>query len=95
MNNIIGCYAFGLRRVSKEGGDPSLFKKALEVMNVEATDCIAFGNEISDYQAAKSIGIEAYNCLWGASVEEQKMMLSDMANITLHTPQQIIEILRQ
>ena len=89
--DIIGCFSIDrFRRVSKDNGDPCLFLKALEVLNVKADECIAFGNELSDYQAAKSIGIEAYNCLWGASEEEQKTMLHDMADNTISEPLQII-----
>lgn len=61
-DNILGCYSIKNRqRASKE----SLMQKALEVLNVEATDCVAFGNELTDKQAAQTVGIEAYHCLWG------------------------------
>ena len=90
-DRIIGCYALGRKRASKDGGDASLFHKALELLQVDAAECVAFGNEISDTVAAQSIGIEAYNCLWGATPKEQKEMRSNMADITISTPLQIIE----
>lgn len=59
--NILGCYSINKRqRASKE----SLFQKELEVMSVEADDCIAFGNELTDKHAAQTVGIGVYNCLW-------------------------------
>lgn len=90
-DKIIGCYALGKKRVSKDNGDASLFRKALEILQVDAAECVAFGNEISDTVAAQSVGIEAYNCLWGATPKEQKEMRSNMADITISTPLQIIE----
>lgn len=92
---IIGCYALGMKRASKDGGDASLFRKALEVLKVEASNCIAFGNEIYDFQAAKSTGIEAYNCLWGATDRERKTMLCDMADATIESPLGIIYKMRK
>ncbi|MDD6622822.1 MAG: hypothetical protein PUE90_08980, partial [Bacteroidales bacterium] len=90
-DKIIGCYALGTKRVSKDNGDASLFRKALEILQVDAAECVAFGNEISDTVAAQSVGIEAYNCLWGATPKEQKEMRSNMEDITISTPLQIIE----
>lgn len=89
--NIIGCYALGLKRVSKDDGNAVLFKKALEVMQTKAEDCISFGNELSDTVAAKSIGIKAYNCVWGASDKDRETMLTNMPDITIATPIQIID----
>lgn len=90
-DKIIGCYALGMKRASKENGDAALFNQALNLMGVKADECIAFGNEICDYQAAKSIGIEAYNCLWGATDRERKIMLRDMSDATIKSPLQMIE----
>lgn len=90
-DDIIGCYALGMKRASKENGDAALFNEALNLMGVKADECIAFGNEICDYQAAKSIGIEAYNCLWGATDRERKIMLRDMSDATIKSPLQMIE----
>lgn len=93
-DNIIGCYALGKRkRASKENGDPSLFVKAMEVLGVEPSECVAFGNEISDTQAAQNAGITAYNCLWGATEDEAKIMTEIMPTISLSKPSEIIEIL--
>ena len=41
--------------------------------------------------AAKSIGIEAYNCSWGATDRERKIMQRDMADATIESPLQIIK----
>lgn len=94
-DSIIGCYALGRKRVSKDNGDTSLFEKALEVLQVEAGDCIAFGNEVSDYIAASSIGIEAYNCYWGANDEDKEVMVRDMRETILESPKDIIDVLKR
>ena len=87
--NILGCYSINRRqRASKQ----SLFQKALQVMSVEGADCIAFGNELSDKIAAQAVGIEVYNCLWGAPEEEMEIMLKDEAS-TLKKPIEIIRVL--
>lgn len=92
-NAVIGCYALGVRRISKEGGDPSMFLKALKVLGLEASDCVAFGNEINDTLAANATGIEAYNCLWGAS-EEERLKMSTMGNKTLlNVPIDILKVI--
>lgn len=90
-DNIIGCYALGMKRASKDNGDAALFSKALDVMGVNADECIAFGNEIYDYQAAQAIGIKAYNCAWGATDNERDAMIKEMADDTIVSPLQIIE----
>jgi phosphoglycolate phosphatase-like HAD superfamily hydrolase len=69
-------------------------QKALEVMNVGADDCVAFGNELNDKQAAQTVGIEAYNCLWGAAEEEKEIMLKDEAS-SLKNPLDIIKVLEK
>ena len=94
-DDIIGCYALGMKRASKENGDAALFNEALNLMGVKADECIAFGNEICDYQAAKSIGIEAYNCSWGATDRERKIMQRDMADATIESPLQIIKRMQE
>ena len=90
-DDIIGCYALGMKRASKDNGDAALFSKALDVMGVNADECIAFGNEIYDYQAAQAIGIKAYNCAWGATDNERDAMIKEMADDTIVSPLQIIE----
>ena len=90
-DDIIGCYALGMKRASKDNGDAALFSKALDVMGVNADGCIAFGNEIYDYQAAQAIGIKAYNCAWGATDNERDAMIKEMADDTIVSPLQIIE----
>lgn len=92
-DRIIGCYALGMKRVSKDEGNAALFEKALEIMQVKAEVCISFGNEVSDTIAAQSIGIKAYNCLWGAEDKDREFMLDELADITLETPFDIITAL--
>lgn len=82
-----------MKRASKDDGDAALFSKALEVMGVKADECIAFGNEICDFQAAQAIGIKAYNCLWGATDDEKETMLNDMAEKTITMPLEIVRLL--
>lgn len=94
-DDIIGCYALGRKRATKDNGDSSLFAKALEVMKVEAADCLAFGNEISDALAAQNAGIVAYNCLWGATENEAKVMEEKMPDKSLSKPIQIIDIINK
>jgi phosphoglycolate phosphatase len=89
--NILGCYSINKRqRSSKE----SLMQKALQVLNVEPADCIAFGNELSDKITAQAVGIKAYNCLWGAPEEEKDEMLTDEAS-SLKNPSEIIRVLEK
>ena len=94
-DDIIGCYALGMKRASKDNGDAALFGKALDVMGVKADECIAFGNEICDYQAAQAIGIKAYNCAWGAKDDERDMMMKEMADDTIVSALQIIDIIQE
>lgn len=92
-DRIVGCYALGMKRVSKDDGNAALFEKALEIMQVKAEDCIAFGNEVSDTIAAQNIRIKAYNCLWGANENEREKMLNDMPDITLNKPFDILRVI--
>lgn len=94
-HNIVGCYALGMKRASKDNGDAALFTKALDVMDVKADECIAFGNEICDYQAAQAIGIKAYNCAWGATDDERDRMMKEMADDTIVSPLQMIDKIRE
>ena len=94
-DRIVGCYALGMKRVSKDDGNAALFEKALEIMQVKAEDCIAFGNEVSDTIAAQNIGINAYNCLWGANENDREKMLNDMPDITLNKPFDIVRVIGQ
>ena len=81
------------RQVWKFDGNPTLFLHALKVLNIEADDAIAFGNEICDAQAASNAGIKAYHCLWGAKDEEREQMLNDPDHLCITSPLQIIDIL--
>lgn len=90
---VIGCYSNGKDMTTKDDGNPALFKVAVEKLGIPAAECIALGNEITDYIAASSIGIEAYNCMWGAKDEDKQIMFKDMRDVTLKRPKEIIEII--
>ena len=93
--NIYGRHAYGKGKVTKEDANPSLFKKALEDMGVSASECIAFGNEVEDTIAAQKLGIRAFNCAWGATMSDLKEMRERMPQITLYSPMQIIDKLKE
>lgn len=93
--NVFGRHSFGWQKVTKADANPMLFEKALEEMEVEAANCIAFGNEITDTIAAQKLGIRAYNCAWGASETELEKMMDSMQDITIMSPLQIIDILKR
>ena len=91
-NNIISSYSINrYKRTTKKDGNPTLFNYLLEKYHLNPSECIAFGNEITDQAAANNAHITAYNCLWGATVDEASKMRS-LAN-TIETPKQIIELL--
>lgn len=69
--------------------------QALKVLNIDASDAIAFGNEICDAQAASNAGIKAYHCLWGAKSEEVEQMKNDPDHPYITSPLQIINILEE
>ena len=92
---VIGCYSNGKDMTTKDDGNPALFKVAVEKLGIPAAECIALGNEVSDYKAASSIGIEAYNCMWGAKDEDKQIMFKDMRDVTLKRPKEIIEVLKR
>lgn len=93
---VFGRHSFGLhQKVTKSDANPMLFEKALEAMQVEATNCIAFGNEINDTIAAQKLGIRAYNCAWGATDNDLQVMKETMPDITIYSPKQIIDILKR
>ena len=91
---VIGCYSNGKDMTTKDDGNPALFKVAIEKLGIPASDCIALGNEVSDYKAASSIGIKAYNCFWGAKDEDKQIMIKDMRDVTLKRPKDIIEVIK-
>ena len=91
---VIGCYSLGKDMTTKDNGNPALFQKTIEKLGIPASECIALGNEVSDYKAASSIGIEAYNCMWGAKDEDKDIMYKDMRDVTLKRPKDIIEVLK-
>lgn len=95
LKNIFGCYSVGKEMTTKDDGNPALFQKAIDEMGIPAEDCIALGNEVSDYKAASSIGMEAYNCYWGAKDEDKEVMFKDMRDVTLKRPKDIINVLKQ
>ena len=92
---VIGCYSNGKNMTTKDDGNPVLFKVAIEKLGIPAEDCIALGNEVTDYKAASSVGIEAYNCMWGAKDEDKEIMYKDMRDVTLKRPKDIIEVLKR
>ena len=92
VNRIGGKDATG-KQVWKFDGNPTLFLHALKILNIDAKDAIAFGNEICDAQAASNAGIKAYHCLWGAKDEEREKMLNDPDHLCITNPRQIIDIL--
>ena len=91
---VFGCYSLGKDMTTKDGDNPALFQKAIDEMGIPASECISLGNEVSDYNAASSIGIEAYNCAWGAKDDDKETMLKDMSDVTLKQPIEIINILK-
>ena len=67
---------FGLRKPR-----PEIFLKALEVLNVSASDTIFVGDSyLADYVGAESVGVHAYLVAWGEDVwadtvpSERKLM---------------------
>ena len=94
VNRIGGKDATG-KQVWKFDGNPILFQHALKVLNIEANDAIAFGNEICDAVAASNAGIKAYHCLWGAKDEEREQMQNDLEHPCITSPLQIIDILEE
>lgn len=93
--NIYGRNSCGPGKVTKEDANPLLFEKALEDMGVSASECIAFGNEVEDTIAARKLGIRAFNCAWGATKSDLKEMRERMPQITLYSPMQIIDKLKE
>lgn len=81
------------QKVTKADSNPILFKKALYDFELDASDCISFGNEVVDTKAARKAGIEAYNAYWGAEEEDREVM-DAMEDITIHKPSEIINILK-
>lgn len=100
-SRVFGCYSTGLKnekgrsvRVSKEGGNPSLFNHALDVLGVSPSKCIEFGDNLFDTESANNAGIEAFNCAWGASEEVKGIMRKDYRLSTLEHPLEAIEHLK-
>ena len=91
---VFGCYSLGMTMTTKDNDNPALFQKAIDEMGIPASECISLGNEVSDYNAASSIGIEAYNCMWGAKDEDRVIMFKDMRDVTLKRPKEIIEVIK-
>ena len=94
VNRIGGKDATG-KQVWKFDGNPTLFQHALKVLNIDASDAIAFGNELCDAQAASNAGIKAYHCLWGAKSEEVEQMKNDPDHPCISSPLEIINILEE
>jgi phosphoglycolate phosphatase-like HAD superfamily hydrolase len=91
-NNVISSYSINrYKRITKKDGNPRLFNYLLEKYHLNPSECIAFGNEVTDQIAANNAHITAYNCLWGATVDEASKMKS-LPN-TIESPKQIINLL--
>ena len=94
VNRIGGKDATG-RQVWGFDGKRLLLQHALKMLNIDAKDAIAFGNNLCDEQAASHIGIKAYHCLWGAHDEDLEQMQNDPDHPCINSPLQIINILEE
>lgn len=92
--NRIGCKDVNGKRISKSGGNPTLFEYALSQLEERADNVLSFGNEPCDSIAASKCGITAYNCLWGATDDDREAMQNDREHAFLNDPREIIEILK-
>lgn len=79
---------------NKSNNNPILFKKTLYDNEIDASDCISFGNEVVDTKAARKVGIMAYNAYWGAVGEDKEIMDSDMKDLNVYNPIEIIDLLK-
>lgn len=82
------------QRRTKSNNNPILFKKALYDNELDASDCISFGNEVVDTKAARKVGIMAYNAYWGAVGEDKEIMDVDMKDLNVYNPIEIIDLLK-
>ena len=92
--NRIGCRDVNGNVVRKRGGNPTLFQFALQQLGENGDNVLAFGNEPCDSVAASKCGITAYNCMWGATDEDRKVMRNDHEHVCINDPKEIISILK-
>lgn len=91
---IVGCHTKSgmAKTASKKNGDPELFLSALEILNLQPTEVVSFGNAYNDSVAARNAGVLGYHCTWGAKDEDKEKMASQ-PNITINSPSQILEVI--
>lgn len=91
-NKIVSGFSVYRRfRTSKKNGNPTLFNYLLKEYNLNPDNCIAFGNDYCDRIAANNARIEAYDCLWGATNDDKKLMQAHP--FTLTSPNDIVKLL--
>lgn len=71
---------------------PASMLKALELMNLEASDVISFGDRAIDIIASNAAGIESVACLWGTK-EREKLLHSGYKHI-ISDPEEIVALLK-
>lgn len=82
------------QRRTKSNNNPILFKKTLYDNELDASDCISFGNEVVDTKAARKVGIMAYNAYWGAVGEDKEIMDGELKYLNVYNPIEIIDLLK-
>ena len=82
------------QRRTKSNNNPILFKKTLYDNELDASDCISFGNEVIDTKAARKVGIMAYNAYWGAVGEDKEVFDGEMKDLNVYNPTEIIDLLK-
>lgn len=71
---------------------PASMLKALELMNLEASEVISFGDRAIDIIASNAAGIESVACLWGTK-EREKLLHSGYKHI-IANPEEIVALLK-
>jgi len=71
---------------------PASMLKALELMNLEASEVISFGDRAIDIIASNAAGIESVACLWGTK-EREKLLHSGYKHI-IANPEEIVSLLK-
>lgn len=71
---------------------PASMLKALELMNLEASEVISFGDRTIDIIASNAAGIESVACLWGTK-EREKLLHSGYKHI-IANPEEIVALLK-
>lgn len=76
------------------GANPILFKKCLYDFDIDASDCVSFGNEEVDTKAARMVGIDARNAYWGAEGDDREAFDTTWKDLNTYNPIDIIDILK-